>query len=53
MEQQNGDRWLRVEDRRTASGGTISIIHDITDLKRTAEAQKHDSDQAAAANRSK
>ena len=46
VEQLNGDRWLRVEDRRTASGGTISIIHDITDLKRHAEA-------AQAANRAK
>jgi signal transduction histidine kinase/AmiR/NasT family two-component response regulator len=53
VEQQNGDRWLRVEDRRTASGGTISIIHDITDLKRTAEALQAARDQAEAANRAK
>ena len=53
VEQQNGDNWLRVEDRRTASGGTISIIHDITDLKRNAEALQLARDQAEAANRAK
>jgi diguanylate cyclase (GGDEF)-like protein/PAS domain S-box-containing protein len=29
-----GDRWLRVEERRMADGGTIGIWVDITDLKR-------------------
>jgi PAS domain S-box-containing protein len=29
-----GDRWLRVEERRTADGGSIGIRIDITDLKR-------------------
>src|SRR5205807_1502368 len=29
-----GDRWLRVEERRMADGGTIGIRVDITDLKR-------------------
>jgi signal transduction histidine kinase/AmiR/NasT family two-component response regulator len=53
VEQQNGDRWLRVEDRKTASGGTISIIHDITDLKRNAEVLQAARDQAEAANRAK
>lgn len=28
-----GDRWLRVEERRTASGGSVGIRIDITDLK--------------------
>jgi PAS domain S-box-containing protein len=28
-----GDRWLRVEERRTADGGSIGIRIDITDLK--------------------
>lgn len=30
----NGDRWVRVEEQRTADGGSISIRIDITDLKR-------------------
>jgi diguanylate cyclase (GGDEF)-like protein/PAS domain S-box-containing protein len=29
-----GDRWLRVEERRMADGGTIGIWVDITELKR-------------------
>lgn len=29
-----GDRWLRVEERRTADGGSIGVRIDITDLKR-------------------
>ncbi len=29
-----GDRWLRVEERRMADGGTIGMWVDITDLKR-------------------
>src|SRR6202035_4590623 len=28
-----GDRWLRVEERRTADGGRIGVRIDITDLK--------------------
>jgi PAS domain S-box-containing protein len=28
-----GDRWLRVEERRTAAGGSIGVRVDITDLK--------------------
>jgi PAS domain S-box-containing protein len=28
-------RWLRVTDRRTADGGTVSVSVDITELKRT------------------
>ncbi|HMK78719.1 MAG TPA: EAL domain-containing protein [Xanthobacteraceae bacterium] len=30
-----GDRWLRIEERRTADGGSIGIRVDITDLKRS------------------
>jgi PAS domain S-box-containing protein len=34
-EQRLGDgRWLRVQDRRTADGGTVSICVDVTDIKR-------------------
>jgi diguanylate cyclase (GGDEF)-like protein/PAS domain S-box-containing protein len=32
-----GDRWVRVEERRTATGGSIGIRVDITDLKRREE----------------
>jgi diguanylate cyclase (GGDEF)-like protein/PAS domain S-box-containing protein len=30
-----GDRWLRIEERRTADGGGIGLRVDITDLKRS------------------
>ncbi|MBV8835259.1 MAG: EAL domain-containing protein, partial [Alphaproteobacteria bacterium] len=30
-----GERWVRVEERRTASGGSIGVRVDITDLKRS------------------
>jgi signal transduction histidine kinase/ActR/RegA family two-component response regulator len=53
VEQECGGRWLRVEDRRTETGGTISIIHDVTDLKKSAEALAHARDEAHAANRAK
>jgi diguanylate cyclase (GGDEF)-like protein/PAS domain S-box-containing protein len=29
-----GDRWIRVQERRTADGGSIGLRTDITDLKR-------------------
>lgn len=32
-----GDRWLRIEERRTASGGSIGVRVDITELKRREE----------------
>jgi diguanylate cyclase (GGDEF)-like protein/PAS domain S-box-containing protein len=32
-----GDRWLRIEERRTANGGSIGVRIDITDLKRREE----------------
>ena len=38
MEQKIGDRWLRVQDRRTAEKGTVTVCSDITDLKRDAQA---------------
>lgn len=31
----NGNRWLRVEERRTSDGGSIGIRIDITELKRS------------------
>src|SRR2546430_994681 len=30
-----GDRWVRIEERRTSDGGSIGIRVDITDLKRS------------------
>jgi len=31
----SGDRWLRIEERRTANGGSIGLRVDITDLKKS------------------
>ncbi|MGO4409490.1 MULTISPECIES: ATP-binding protein [unclassified Brevundimonas] len=53
MEQHIGDRWLRVQDRRTAEGGTVTICSDITDLKHDAQALAEARDAADAANRAK
>jgi diguanylate cyclase (GGDEF)-like protein/PAS domain S-box-containing protein len=33
-QQLSGDRWVRIEERHTADGGSIGIRVDITDLKR-------------------
>ena len=33
-QQLTGDRWVRIEERRTTDGGSIGIRVDITDLKR-------------------
>ena len=35
-----GDRWVRIEERRTADGGSIGIRIDITDLKRREESSR-------------
>lgn len=54
LEQQlQDDRWLRVQDRRTAAGGTVTVCNDITDLKRDARALAEARDAAEAANRAK
>ena len=54
FEQKIGDgRWLRVQDRRTADGGVVTVVNDITDLKRDAQALAEARDQAERANRSK
>ena len=45
-----GGRWLRVQDRRTSEGGTVTVCNDITDLKRDAEALAEARDAAEAAN---
>jgi len=48
-----GYRWLRVQDRRTAQGGIVTVVNDITDLKRDAAALAEARDAAEAANRAK
>jgi signal transduction histidine kinase/CheY-like chemotaxis protein/NO-binding membrane sensor protein with MHYT domain len=47
------DRWLRVQDRRTAAGGMVTVCNDITDLKRDSRALSEARDAAEAANRAK
>ncbi|MDP3403132.1 MAG: response regulator [Brevundimonas sp.] len=48
-----GGRWLRVQDRRTAEGGIVTVVNDITELKQDAEALALARDAAEAANRAK
>jgi diguanylate cyclase (GGDEF)-like protein/PAS domain S-box-containing protein len=36
-QQLEGDRWVRVEERRTANGGSVGVRIDITDLKHREE----------------
>lgn len=48
-----GDRWLRVQDRMTSAGGTVTVVNDITDLKKNARALAEARDAAEAANRAK
>ena len=49
----SGDRWLRIQDRRTAQGGIVTVVNDITDLKRDAQALAEARDASEAANRAK
>jgi signal transduction histidine kinase/ActR/RegA family two-component response regulator len=54
MEQHiSGDNWLRVSDRRTVAGGTVTICTDITELKRDARALSDARDAAEQANGAK
>ncbi len=48
-----GDRWLRVSDRRTVAGGTVTICTDITELKHDARALADARDAAEQANGAK
>nr|WP_307363687.1 ATP-binding protein [Brevundimonas sp. SORGH_AS_0993] len=51
IEQRLSDgRWLRIQDRRTSEGGTVTVCTDITALKRDAEALAEARDAAQAAN---
>lgn len=52
-ELQVGDRWLRVQDRRTTGGGLVTVCSDITDMIRSAEALAEARDAAETANRAK
>ncbi|MES2835654.1 MAG: ATP-binding protein [Pseudomonadota bacterium] len=54
MEQEMADgRWLRIQDRRTAGGGVVTSVNDITDLKFDAHALAQARDAADAANLAK
>jgi signal transduction histidine kinase/CheY-like chemotaxis protein len=54
IEQRTGDgRWLRVDDRRTADGGLVSVFVDITELKQAEADMAMARDAAEAANRAK
>ncbi|HWQ88069.1 ATP-binding protein [Brevundimonas sp.] len=48
-----GDRWLRVSDRLTSAGGTVTVCTDITDLKNDAVALAEARDAAQAASSAK
>jgi len=48
-----GGRWLRIQDRATAEGGIVTLVNDITALKRDAEALAEARDAAQAANTAK
>ncbi|WP_339915100.1 ATP-binding protein [uncultured Brevundimonas sp.] len=48
-----GDRWLRVADRRSAAGGIVTVINDITELKLAAQNLAEARDAAEAANMAK
>lgn len=46
-----GDRWIRVDEQRTADGGSIGVRTDITDLKRREEILKKRTEQLDEAQR--
>ena len=53
LEQRDGERWLRLQERRTPDGGIVSLSTDITELKLDAEHLADARDRAEAANRAK
>ncbi|MDZ7632820.1 MAG: ATP-binding protein [Gemmatimonadaceae bacterium] len=52
-EYQQGDRWLLLQDRPTASGGRVSLRTDITNLKRIQRELEEARSRAEDANRAK
>ncbi|HEY2752380.1 ATP-binding protein [Phenylobacterium sp.] len=46
-------RWFRIENRRTARGGLVTVSVDITDFKRNAEILVQAREEAEAANKAK
>ncbi len=52
-EHQNGDRWVRAERRRTADGGLVTIVMDVTEFRMATEVMAQARDAAEAANRAK
>jgi len=46
-----GDRWVRIDERRTADGGSIGVRIDITDSRRREEILKKRSEQLVEAQR--
>jgi PAS domain S-box-containing protein len=52
-EYQQGDRWLLLQDRSTASGGRVSLRTDITNLKRIQRELEAERSRAEEANRAK
>ena len=46
-------QWLRIDDRRTADGGMVSVFVDVTDLKQRQAEMAMARDAAEAANRAK
>jgi signal transduction histidine kinase/DNA-binding response OmpR family regulator len=46
-------RWLRVDHRRTAGGGIVTVAVDVTELKRTTKTLANARDEANAANQAK
>ena len=52
-QQQVGDRWMQISERRTPDGGQIRVATDVTDLKRQQDALAEARDAAEASNRTK
>lgn len=52
-EQLMDGRWLRIQDRRTADGGVVSIVTDVTELKQSVIELELARDQAEAGSRAK
>jgi signal transduction histidine kinase/NO-binding membrane sensor protein with MHYT domain/ActR/RegA family two-component response regulator len=52
-EQSPAGRWIRIEENRTADGGRVAVVFDISTLKQTAHDLAIALDDAEAANRAK